>query len=406
MTFLFPALILGGVLAFGLIRLRQGAVPTLLSMALLLFALGYGMPPIFFALAESAEIETSTHIDATLFSLEFYRILAPTAADLNSSSLNAFVAVACIVAGYIFSSRFLPRFEGTVPSVIGQKPLLLFGLVFLIVSALSFYLYARQFDGLLEMLRLGRFIRGDVVQVQGGFYQVLALLALPAAIFLAAAGFKASGYLKWVLMLLATVGWAILMMRTYHAAGRMVLFTTVAVMPLAFILHRGLADRWARLIGVLVVAAAGIILMIPQEFFSNPAMGITSVVDALVNRLMESTMFVLNEFAFPYVVSTRTASIVPDVIEYRYFVDFPLTVLYLLPSLSGPDTWPPLTAHLHLEAQAEFANDAIQLMPIDFVSFGLYNLGLLGVVSASLIFGALTRMIEHWLADTSDPLTA
>jgi len=378
-------------------------------MTHVLFALGYGLPPFFFALADHLGAEYGPYYSRPLFSLQYFNLLSLDTAVHVRASLYAFVSVACIFAGYRISVHWSSRSSRTwLPPIasIGAGRLAVAGGVFLAVSLAAMIVYANQFDSPMEMLNLSRKIRSGRVPVQMGFLQIVVSLALPATMFLAAAGVRSSGRIKTLLFALAGVAWGVLMIRTYHAAGRMVFFTALSFIPLACVCFWGIRDRRSQVIGSLLVLGALGAILSPQSFFDNPAQGLSELVGALSERFTKSALFVLNEFAFPYVVSARTLTLVPDTVGYRYFVDFPLTILYLLPSLSSADSWPPLTAHLHLANQAVFGNDAIQRMPIDFISFGIYNVGFAGVLISSVGFGFLTGLIERWLCDSRDFLTA
>ncbi|MBL4613476.1 MAG: hypothetical protein JKY27_01180 [Magnetovibrio sp.] len=374
---------------------------SMLSMVHLLFVLGYCIPPFWIYFVMGTSLETGPYYEHALFIIPFYQQLDFANEVYRSASLHAVLLYVIMMFGYWAIGRLKvwtsPRNFDRIP----RSWIVLCGVVLGALSLVALVVYAAQFGSLTGMIEAGREIRAGRMDVRWGFLQIIVLLGIPATIFLSAAGSKMSGKMRVLMWTLAALVWWFVALRAYHSAGRLTIFTFLAFMPLGVIFYLGFKNRWAvsgfamLLITGLFVAAA------PQILFSSVGAGFQETLSALSTKGGQSILYILNEFAFPYLVSARTPMIAPDVISYRYFVDIPLTGAYMLPSLSGTDTWPPLISHLHQATLTGFSPRALQLMPIDLVSFGYYNLGTLGVAITGLVFGGLISAFEKWLSPGS-----
>ena len=95
----------------------------------------------------------------------------------------------------------------------------------------------------------------------------------------------------------------------------------------------------------------------------------------------------LVEFVFPYVSLSYLVEMVPDSLSYRWFIDIPLGVAYLLPKpLLGLNLPPTITM---------IYDDVLDVpIPIDLLSFGYTSFGVIGSILVCLAFGALVCVAD------------
>lgn len=98
----------------------------------------------------------------------------------------------------------------------------------------------------------------------------------------------------------------------------------------------------------------------------------------------------LLEFSFPFVNLANAYLQLGDGIDIRYFIDLPLSLLYMLPErligLHLPDTLSDLNSY-------SFRSSGT--VPVDLLSFGYYSFGISGVIISCFAFGLLSRYLEE-----------
>ncbi len=397
-TLYIPGALLLWIVGFEAYRRWKREPFSMLSMTHLIFALGYALPPFIIFFVMGTSYETGPYFGKTLFVFQFYRQLSFSDTIYQASSLRAVLAYAVMLLSFLAVSRMSIWSQPRRFDRVQLSRLVWGGVILGVLSIIAWNIYASQFGSFEKMLSIGPVIRARHAVARWGFLQFLTLLGVPAFIFLAVAGLKSSGKIRTGLWVFAAIVWGVVALRTYHSAGRLSLFTFLALIPLGAVLHMGFRNRWAvGIFGGLILVAL-LIIGSSHLLFANAASGIEQTLSSVFSQTGKSIFFILNEFTFPYLVSARTPTIAPDIIAYRYFIDLPLTVLYMLPSLSGADSWPPMLSVLHQATLQGFKSQAVQRMPIDLVSFGYYNLGNVGVGITFVVFGGLLGALEKWLA--------
>jgi len=379
----------------------------LLSVANLIFALNYCVSPLLLAFVPGSGFETGP-FGQPLFMLPIVDDMTLKSASYTQAILVAFFAYAALVIVYMGVERrltFRSLQQQDIPirwlmmcgvglGVVAISALLLYSGNFKQINLLGEHQYSTRnlFDdgfGLIKMMKLGMLVRADKLAVQWGFLQIIVMLGVPALIMLSAVGLRLKGIWRAVFLSLATVVWTAVVMRTYHAAGRMELGVVVALIPLAMLLS--LRSKKVMALGVLGLFLFGMFIGLARhDFFPDPRQTLDIMTLALVDQFGRSLLFMANEFAFPFPVVAHTLEIVPGDVAYRYFVDIPLAMLYMLPSIGGADTWPEMISDIH-------ARSVSGMLPYDLISFGIYSAGIVGVGIVFSVMGALLAVFDTWL---------
>ncbi|MFC1673837.1 hypothetical protein ACFL12_06780 [Pseudomonadota bacterium] len=380
----------------------------LLSVAHLVFVLNYCIPPLFIALIGGTSLETDPY-GVRLFLFSVVEQVQLGAGAFATGSWLALLAYCAMIAGYMLikvkvGSRMVALDSAGVP----LRGLGLAGVALGVVTVAALLLYSPQFKsflhmvstdpnrawyasdptGLLMMFKMGVLVRGGEVSISRGFLQIIVLLGVPAVMFLSASAARAQGPVRWALAVGMGLVWLAVLARVYHASGRMEFAAFIVLFPLAALLS--LRSIKVAMIGLVPVLLFGLFIGVADNaFFSTPGASAGLMGEALFFKSGQSILFMLNEFSFPYVISAHTAHVVPELVAYRHFIDLPLAALYMLPSIGGADTWPPMISHIHLEM--------LPYMPIDLVSFGYYSWGAVGVALVFLVFGSALAVFDLWL---------
>lgn len=413
LTFALAAVMLVVILAFEVWRIRKGKPLGLLSVANLVFALNFCISPIFISLIGGTGYEMNPLVNHEANPRLYIFSLIETV-NLGSKAYETAIQMAVLAyAGMLLGYGLVLRNAvGLIiplqTASITQRDKVVLGsclggvaLIALLLFSSQFFEYASylrndpnlplyQADptGVLLMMNLGAFVRGDIVPVSRGYLQILILLGVPSVMLISAAAIKAKGWLRWGLAAVALSIWLVVFARMFFAAGRLEFAMFVAIIPLAILFS--MKSR-AMIISVsLPLIAFGIFIgALGKEFFLFPSEKISELGDVLFLQSGYSFLFIINEFSFPHVVSAHAMQIAADTIGYRYFIDIPLAGLYMLPSLGGVDTWPPMLSTFHEEILPE--------IPYDLISYGFFNLGVLGVIIVFGFMGALLALFDMWL---------
>jgi hypothetical protein len=260
------------------------------------------------------------------------------------------------------------------------------------VAAIALFIYASQFGGLSRFIQSGLYIRRGTMEVQWGSLQVLAQIAFPAFLFLAAAASWSKGRRRALLALAAAAVWAVVAFRLVHVGGRLetaaVLITPV--LAWSFITQPGLRTT-AILLGIAILGL--FLASVDPIFFRDPIGTFSAEFTKLRYDLVNSLLYILAYLGFPHINAAHALTVVPGDIPFRYFVDIPLGLAYMLPNFSGVETLPPMILSLHVKL--------LPWIPVDLFSFGYYSLGTVGVLISFAAFGALLAMFDGWLTKST-----
>jgi len=379
----------------------------MLTIANGVFALNFCVSPILLTVLPGSEFENGP-FGAQLFMLTIMKLLNLDGAAYLWASLVTVFAYALMVGTYMAVARFKrpqPLNGDTIPAAW----LTLVGLALSVVAVAALLVYSAQFKdllyggamyrttalpegdfGLIKMLKVGMLVRGGKLDITRGYLQIIVMLGVPAVMLLSASALRHHGIKRWLIFSVVTIVWLTVLARVYHASGRMELTVFLAFVPLAVLL--GVRSTKAVMIGGGVLLIFGLFMVLARhEFFPQPGQTASVMINALAFNSGRSVLFLFNEFAFPFPVAAHTLSLAEDAVGYRYFVDLPLAMLYMLPSIGGVDVWPEMISHIH--------NRIVPLqLPYDLVSFGYYSLGFAGVGLVFMAIGAAFAVMDAWLA--------
>jgi len=384
----------------------------LLSVANLIFALNFFVSPLLLAYVPGTDYAIGP-FGQVLFILPIVKELALSSESYTQTAVIAFSAYVLMVGVYLLVEKRLhirPLYTKDIP----VRWLAVGGIVLATITVVALLKYSSNFNneniggqyqflveqylgqggiddgfGLVKMLKLGILARSDRLDIQWGFLQIVVMLGVPGFIMLSSAGLRLKGVWRGVLLALAVISWAAVVMRTYHAAGRMEFGIVMSLVPLAVVLSS--RSRITVLIGVFGLFVFGMFIgLASHAFFPDPGQVSVAMVQALGQQFGRSVLYMANEFAFPFPVVANTLVVVPEVIGYRYFIDIPLAALYMLPNLGSVDAWPEMISHIHERIVP-------MLLPYDLISFGYYSGGVIGVGLVFVAMGALLALFDAWL---------
>ena len=413
------SLTLSGLLLFAIIGHEGWRRTThqpfgLLSVANIVFALNFCVPPLFVAIIGGTDLETNP-FGKRLF---LFRVMEQMNLDMGAYASATWIVVLAYVVMlivYLIVTRANTlQISPLSTTGISTVSIAFVGIVLGAIAIAALLLYAAQFvpmenragwvyrlallqdepTGIAKMVKYGNLVRAGRISVSFGSFQVLVMLGVPSVIFLSAAAIRLRGTFRWVLSIIAIVVWFAVFVRLYHAAGRMELTIFLVFIPLAILLS--VRSMKARMLGGGALLLFGMFMgLASHTFFPQPTLAASTMATTLFGDFGRAILFLLNEFSFPYVMSANTIQVVPEVVPYRYFIDLPLALLYMLPSFSGVDTWPEMISHIHNKT-------APLMMPYDLVSFGYYSLGWAGVVVVFAALGAALAVMDRWLTPGTD----
>ena len=391
MTLYLSAILMILIAVAEAVNLRiQGRI-TFLTAAHGLIVIGYCLPPFILHFVPGTPFEDG------IWGHRLYILDLATRLNLaDSAFITGWLLItggyAVMLVGYVLGRRFFLRpFPGDRLS-----PAILIGgaLVMGLAAAAALAVYASQFHLLRHFVDYGMYIRGGRYEVKWGYLQVLAQLAFPAFLMATGAALQVKPPLRTYLVILVLFLWSVAALRTFHSAGRFELGSFLMIPLLAWIFT--LKSRRTALIGTGIAALLILfVAMAPHSFFrTGYTLGVMATMfETLGGDLLETILFILSEYAYPYFVAAHTVTATPEPIATRYFIDLPLGFLHMLPSFSGVDDWPPMILSLHIQL--------LPWIPVDLVSFGYYSLGTIGVLITFAAFGVALALFDSWLTCAS-----
>jgi hypothetical protein len=142
-------------------------------------------------------------------------------------------------------------------------------------------------------------------------------------------------------------------------------------------------------------AVSFIVLILPIVLFGKAAIRLFSddfVVDAMVGDFVEAPAnalrLVVLEFSFPWVNLANFIALTPEPIPFRWFVDIPIGLAYLLPK-------PLLGIQLPLTINQIYDSVIEAPVPVDLASFGYVSAGVGGVLIVAVCYGLVLRIAEE-----------
>ena len=182
-----------------------------------------------------------------------------------------------------------------------------------------------------------------------------------------------------------------------YSAGRLQFLMTISVFPIIYLMSRGKSLLLPTLIAIPI---ATVFIASGRDFFLAFNPEIRPSGDVFSYSTFEVVDRTAAEFSFPIMTLANTIEYVPEKAEYRYFEDVPLAILYLVPTSYRPFSLPDTLAQIN----TDLTPGATGGVPVDLVSYGIYNGGLLGLFITCSLFGILLKYSDRRLAAANDPL--
>ncbi len=322
--------------------------------------------------------------------------------------LMAIIGYICIVLGYSFSSkgtrkRSLLRFISTSLERINHRTWLTIAIVLGSLSLISLLLYSVRRSASIYILlmyagdlRVGRYIPG--VKESSFTFLTWAMPVIAATFILLGLLLdnkvelrkrKYSRVSSLLLLLLALFGVALSSIVLWMRAGRLHLLNFFLVIFIVLLTHT--KSRLLHFFSYIsTIAVISTIFLFGKYLF-----GATKYIE-FSSTTQEFLQLLAAELSFPFLSLVNT---IAHIEHYRYFVDFILAPLYVL----GPPLWK-IFADSTLELPLSVAKENTSLIlgttewgeiPVDIITLGYFNAGIIGVVLTGLLFGILIGLMER-----------
>jgi hypothetical protein len=254
----------------------------------------------------------------------------------------------------------------------------------LVLAVFAQWLYTRAYGGFLDLLAYTEMIRAAIFP----FHNPLSFLRpFGGLAFIAAFSFFGlwlSGRRKLGIALGLSFSFLFSLYVLYSFLGRLGFMIFVVTFPLGWLLSR----RMYPLATLKLVAVVFILILIGTY-------GVSVWLD--IKRADDLSVFLAHELSFPFGSFFAQWHFKEHLL--RGFRDFLFAPLYLLPS-SWWTNWVEDVSQLNtaLIMGAPKGEDGVTGgIPVDLITLGLMQLNVLGIPIVGMLFGALLRVLQHWL---------
>lgn len=389
-----------GIGVFEAIRPKGGYPFDFLSIANLLFALNYAVPPLGYSLSKSYDEQMARFFP--------YDGFDPYSPNTLYATLIAIAAHVVIVAIYLLSKHHFfakTAVHGLFPRLtrrLGEKRLYFVTLTLGLLGGTTFVLYLISLDGLLRMIQLSQPLSTGEATATYGFLKIIAMLVVPAFHVSLSQALERKAFSRTLWGLLAGAFALTSALLLVHDLGRLqiAMFVLIPVVAWGTVRGKGFILHFP-----LIAAAGWFLLMVFKPTFSYLTRGgdeyLSKLVDALIAPFLEMHIILASlfaEFSFPYYVLEKYLSLIPDSVPFRGGEDFIAAAILLLPSvLVGKD--PDYILGLNLELFQ-------QPLPIDLLSLGYVSFGFGGIFLFAVGYSLVLAACEAAFADTKGWLSA
>lgn len=374
------------IILFELLRQKPAGTIDFLSGVNILFLICYYFSPIFFLLIQNYQMPSGwLWLHKTHF--HCYTLLW--------ASIVSFMGYVSIVFGYYFRDlcegiRGGNWMAQTYVSNLKEfeNKLFVFGLMTGIVGLICMFIYMNAIGGFTVMIKYAALFRlkDPPIVTKWAFLKNAAVLVIPSSYFFFALSYSIKSVIsRRISQLFFGAFYLASLIILFHKSGRLQLAIYCIIFPMVKQIERKKISPFFLFIAVFclfifVLAGKEIFhFFFVQDTISNKLAQFSSPIDPFI--------YFFIEFTFPFVVLANAIENVPDIVGFRWFCDFPLGILYTLPSRF---------LDLQLSDTVTMVNVA-QLnapIPVDLISFGYYSLGVPGVIIICILFGSLLRVFE------------
>jgi len=322
------------------------------------------------------------------------------------ASLSGYLA---IIFGYYFKN-ILHRGRGvgrcsdvTINSVekkieIKNKNLLIIGIILGCLGSIALFFYAYSIGGVAIMIELAAAFRGSEPPVISRFAflkNVAPLVIVSSYFFFAIIKSSSTRMMLFFSRVFFVITFFLSLIILFHQSGRLYLITYLFIFPIAQMMRDNKLNYKLIIVGsilfflFILLGKEGFHFFIDPDSFFDKADTFSSNPISIVSNM-------LNEFTFPYVTLANTIKVVPVDIMYRWFMDIPISVVYLLPQrLLDLKDLPPTVTMLNVE---QFGAP----IPVDLLSFSYFSMGFPGVLIVCFVYGFMLRVFDRMLPSNGE----
>ena len=260
----------------------------------------------------------------------------------------------------------------------------------LVLAVFAQWLYTRAYGGFVDLLIYSEMIRASIFPI----YNPLSFLRpFGGLAFIATFGFFGlwlSGRRNISIALGLSLSLLFSLYLFYSFLGRIGFMVFIVTFPLGWTTSRRTLP-----LTKLVLMAAFFVLILAGSYGVSVWLDIKSADDL--------TAFLVRELSFPFV--SFFAQWQAQEHLFRGFRDFLLTPLYLLPS-SWWTNWVGDVGQVNtalIMGAPKGENGITGSIPVDLITLGLMQIKAYGIPIVGMLFGALLRVLQHWLDRISLP---
>lgn len=279
-----------------------------------------------------------------------------------------------------------------------QSGLLGVGSLLGLAGGLSLIFYAAEIGGFIELIKYAGALRsGDSpIETRFGFLKNVSSLVFAASFIFYALWKDFKGKPRnWLHCGLFLVTFLMSLVLQFHMAGRLRFFSYIMIFPMVGMMIRGRLKARTTIFGLIL----SVVVILFGEQVSHLLLDPDTLNRKIVLLGSENYSVpasILSEFAFPLATVANTVCYaVPYQIPYRFFIDFPLAIAYLVPKRLFDINLPATSNSLNGD---QFGGP----IPIDLISLGYYSAGIIGVVILLLLFGAGLRLADGMFSNQNE----
>lgn len=288
---------------------------------------------------------------------------------------------------------------GLENEVFQEKLLLAAGLLLGLIGSLALLFYAYSLGGLRVMIEYAAAFRGPnppIVSKYAFLKNVAPLVLVSSYFFFAIIQSAKERPMRVLSVILFIVTFILSLAILFHQSGRLQLFAYLIIFPVAIMIRNNRLDGKTIFLSISLFL---IVILFGKEifhYFIHPQ-SVTDKIEIVLDKPLASVNYILFEFTFPYVTLANTIKVVPTDVAYRWFIDIPVSLVYMLPQrLLELKDLPPTVTMINVD---QF--DAP--IPVDLISFSYFSMGLPGVLIVCFSYGLLLKIFDNFLPTTGNP---
>jgi hypothetical protein len=315
-------------------------------------------------------------------------------------------AVSILMAGVLYGVTVWVYTNSAMPSLIRHSPrlsnisdhrLITVAVLLLTVGLLAIGVFSGQRGGLIIAITQAAVFKTSEESLGSWAFAIKLspVTTVASFIFLHLSGSRRTWCGRFLFLSLFTISLLVSLLGLFLLGGRVSLMFYLLTFVLGEMTYR---RKRIRLIPAMLVF---ICIVLPIILFGKSALRVfmdefdwAEVIEEFVEAPATIVRLLVLEFSFPWVNVANYLSLTPEQISFRWFLDVPLGIVYLLPKLLlGIE--PPIPINVIYQ---EIIGAPV---PTDMVSFGYVSAGLAGVLILGVIYGFALRCAETVFSDQS-----